>query len=128
MPGPTLQEFKAELFRALAHPTRIRLLELLRDGEMSVSELQQRLGIEAASVSQQLGVLRGQQLVVARREGSSVFYRLRDPNVTALLDVARAIFSSRLSDLQALSAAEPGDAPPAGPVPSAPEGGPHPGA
>ncbi len=103
MTTPSLQEFKAELFRALAHPTRIRLLELLRAGEMSVSELQQRLGIEVASVSQQLGVLRGQQLVSARREGTSVFYRLRDPKAGELLDVARAIFDSRLAALQALS-------------------------
>lgn len=100
--GPSLQEFKAELFRALAHPTRIRLLELLRTGERSVTELQQQLGIEAASVSQQLAVLRGQGLVVADRRGTSVFYRMRRSEVARLLDIARAIFDRRLAELQAL--------------------------
>lgn len=98
----SIQEFKADLFKGLAHPTRIRLLELLRHGEMSVSELQQRLGIELASVSQQLGVLRGRQLVSARREGTAVFYRLRDRRVGNLLDITRTIFNSRITELQAL--------------------------
>ncbi len=98
----SIQEFKADLFKGLAHPTRIRLLELLRHGEMSVSELQQRLGIELASVSQQLGVLRGRQLVSARREGTTVYYRLRDRRVGNLLDIARTIFNSRIAELQAL--------------------------
>ncbi len=100
--GTSLQEFKAELFRALAHPTRIRLLEVLRSGEKSVTELQQELDIEAASVSQQLGVLRGNGLVSADRRGTSVFYRLRRAEVTKLLDIARAIFDRRLAELQAL--------------------------
>ncbi len=103
MGSESLQELKAELFRALAHSTRIRILELLRVGEMSVSELEQRLGIEAASVSQHLGVLRGQDLVSARREGSSVFYRLREPKIVDLLDTARMIFDHRLAALQLLS-------------------------
>ena len=107
LPTESLQEFKAELFRALAHPTRIRLLEQLRTGELSVSELQQRLGLEMASVSQQPGVLHGRDVVVARREGSSVFYRLRDPAVGQLLDVARSIFNTRLAELQALNDRDP---------------------
>ena len=98
----SLQEFKAEMFRALAHPTRIRLLELLRTGEKSVTELQQLLDIETASVSQQLGVLRGHDLVAADRRGTSVFYRLRGTEVTKILDIARAIFDRRLAELQAL--------------------------
>ena len=110
-PG-SLQEFKAELFGALAHPTRIRMLELLAGGEMNVSELQQRLSIETGSVSQQLGVLRRHQVVSARREGTSVFYRLRDVRVTELLAVARSLFNSRLAELQALGEQE--DAAPTG--------------
>ncbi len=104
-PG-SLQEFKAELFGALAHPTRIRLVELLAPGEMSVSELQQRLNIEMGSVSQQLGVLRRYEVVSTRREGTSVYYRLRDAKVTELLAVARALFDSRLAELQALRGQE----------------------
>ena len=106
MTRQSLQEFKADLFRALAHPTRIRLLELLRNEEMSVSELQQRLNIEAASVSQQLGVLRAQQLVRGRRDGTSVYYQLRDSKVAVLLDAAREMFDSRLAELQAMDQQE----------------------
>jgi ArsR family transcriptional regulator len=97
-----LQGFKAELFKALSHPIRIRILELLRTGEMTVSELQARLEIEASSVSQQLGVLRARQLVVGRKEGTSVYYRVVDPQVFDLLDIARAMFERHLVALQAL--------------------------
>ena len=84
-----LQTFKAELFKALAHPVRIRILELLRNGEMTVSELQSRLEIEAPSVvSQQLAVLRARQLVTGRKEGTNVHYRVVDPQLFALLDAA----------------------------------------
>jgi len=98
-----VQAFKAELFKALSHPVRIRILELLRTGEMTVSELQTRLEIEASSVSQQLGVLRSRQLVAGRREGTSVYYRVADPQVFALLDVARAMFEHHLVSLQAMA-------------------------
>jgi DNA-binding transcriptional ArsR family regulator len=98
-----VQGFKAELFKALSHPIRIRILELLRTGEMTVSELQLRLEIEASSVSQQLGVLRSRQLVVGRKEGTSVYYRVADPQVFELLDVARAMFEHHLVSLQAMA-------------------------
>jgi ArsR family transcriptional regulator len=97
-----LQGFKAELFKALSHPVRIRILELLRAGEMTVSELQSRLEIEPSSASQQLAVLRGRRLVVGRKEGNSVHYRVVDPQVFDLLDVARAMFERHLLALQAL--------------------------
>jgi DNA-binding transcriptional ArsR family regulator len=98
-----VQAFKAELFKALSHPIRIRILELLRTGEMTVSELQMRLEIEASSVSQQLGVLRSRQLVVGRKEGTSVYYRVTDPQVFELLDVARLMFEHHLGALQAMA-------------------------
>jgi DNA-binding transcriptional ArsR family regulator len=98
-----LQGFKAELFKALSHPIRIRILEMLRIGEMTVSELRERLDIEASSVSQQLGVLRARQLVVGRKEGTSVYYRVVDPKVFELLDIARALFERQLGALQALA-------------------------
>ena len=113
-----LQGFKAELFKALGHPVRIRILELLRTSERTVSELQALLDIEASSVSQQLAVLRSRQLVVGRKEGTSVYYRVTDPQVFDLLDVARAMFERQLVTLQAMAdqdasmtvrlAAEPG--------------------
>ena len=68
-----LQGFKADLFKALGHPVRIRILELLRSGERTVSDLQSQLQIEASSVSQQLAVLRSRQLVVGRKEGTSAY-------------------------------------------------------
>ena len=101
-----LQGFKAELFKALGHPVRIRILELLRDGEHTVSELQATLAIDASSVSQQLAVLRGRQLVVGRKEGTSVYYRVPDPLIFDLLDVARSIFANHVVGLQAMADAE----------------------
>jgi ArsR family transcriptional regulator len=102
----TLQGFKAELFKALGHPVRIRILELLRPGELTVSELQAQLEIEPSSVSQQLSVLRARQLVSSRKEGTSVYYRVDDPRVYELLDAARAIFERNLLALQEMVAAD----------------------
>jgi len=103
----TLQGFKAELFKALAHPARIRILELLRDGERSVTELQHALGTEGSTASQQLAILRMKSLVDTRKSGNNIFYSLRDPQVNALLAVARQMFDARLVQLQAMSAEEP---------------------
>jgi len=79
-----------------------RILELLRNGEQSVSELQTELEIEASSVSQQLAVLRAKNIVDTRRAGTSVYYSVRDPQIFQLLDVARDIFNNHLIDLQAM--------------------------
>jgi ArsR family transcriptional regulator len=98
-----MQAYKAELFKALAHPVRIRILELLRDGERTVSELQEDLDIEPSTVSQQLAVLRGRNLVVGRKEGTSVHYRAIDPQVFDLLDTARSMFRTHLASLQELA-------------------------
>lgn len=97
-----LQHFKAQFFRALAHPTRIRILEALVRRDRTVQELQEELALEQPMVSQQLAVLRHQGIVSAQKEGSSVRYALRDPLVGALLDVARRIFNNRLGDSQGL--------------------------
>jgi DNA-binding transcriptional ArsR family regulator len=102
MPG-SLQSFKAELFKALAHPARIRILELLRDGEKSVTQMQLALSAEGSSVSQQLAILRMKNLVDTRRKGNVIFYRLRDRQVNKLLDVARQIFEAHVVQLQSIS-------------------------
>ena len=102
-----IQDFKAELFKALGHASRIRILELLRGGEMTVTELQAELEMEPSSVSQQLGVLRARQLVVGRKDGTSVYYRVIDPQVYTLLDTARSLFESHLSSLQAMADNDP---------------------
>jgi DNA-binding transcriptional ArsR family regulator len=93
-----LQMFKAQFFRALAHPARIRMLEILVRGGRTVQELQEQLALDQPVVSQQLAVLRHQGIVSTQKEGLSVRYTLRDPLVGALLDVARRIFDNRLGD------------------------------
>jgi ArsR family transcriptional regulator len=91
-----LQEFKAAFFRALAHPVRIRILERLVKGDRSVQELQEALGLEQPVVSQQLAVLRANNIVSGRKEGVSVRYAVRDPLIATLLDTARLIFNNQL--------------------------------
>jgi ArsR family transcriptional regulator len=92
-----LYQAKAEFFKALAHPARIRVLELLSQREHSVSEMLPQIGIEAAHLSQQLSVLRRMNLVVTRKEGSTVFYSLVSPQVAELLAVARRILTEVLA-------------------------------
>jgi DNA-binding transcriptional ArsR family regulator len=94
--APDLHVFKAEFFRALAHPVRIRILELLVQGERSVGEIQDRLNLEQSLVSQQLSILRAKSIVAARKNGTTVRYALRDPLLADLLDVARQIFNNHL--------------------------------
>ncbi len=95
MPGLSrpLYQMKAEFFKTLGHPIRIRVLELLSEREQAVSEMLTEIGIEPANLSQQLAILRRAGLVVARREGLSVTYELTSPQVAELLVVARAILT-----------------------------------
>ena len=97
-----VREFKAEFFKALAHPIRIHILDALRDGEHSVNELRDILAIEAANVSQQLAILRNKNLVVYRKEGNCVYYSVRDPLIFQLLDVAKDIFNNHLINIRTL--------------------------
>ena len=94
----SLRIFKAEFFKALSHPARIKILELLRGGELSVTALQEQLGIESSSVSQNLSMLRQKKIVDSRKVGTTVFYCVRDPLVFELLDTARRIFNNQLLD------------------------------
>ena len=94
----TLRRFKSEFFKALAHPMRIQILEILREGERNVTELQEALVAEGSSVSQQLAVLRSKNIVDTRKVGTSVYYTVRDPALFRLLDVAREIFNNHLID------------------------------
>ncbi len=97
-----LQDFKAELFKALGHPVRLRILELLESGEKTVSELQAVLEIESSSVSQQLSLMRVRQLVDARKHGTNVFYTVRDPSIFDLLATARQIFEHQLAQMNSV--------------------------
>jgi DNA-binding transcriptional ArsR family regulator len=97
-----LSQFKAEFFKALAHPLRIRILDELRKGEMSVNDLGSRLNVEQSNLSQQLAVLRNRNILASRKDGQSVYYSVRDPQLFDLLDVARKIFNSHLIDVKDL--------------------------
>jgi DNA-binding transcriptional ArsR family regulator len=93
-----VSEIKADLFRALAHPARIRVLELLRDGERSVGDMLPDVAIEPSNLSQQLGVLRKAGLVTTRKEGNSVIYAIRDPELVNLLASAKQLLINSLAE------------------------------
>ncbi len=86
-------DLQAELLKVLAHPVRLQILDILRDGEQCVCHMQAVLGLRQAYVSQQLMELRELGLVTDRKEGLRVFYTVRDPSVYAILDVARSLVS-----------------------------------
>jgi ArsR family transcriptional regulator len=93
-----LHQLKAEFFKTLGHPARIRVLELLSEREMAVGELLSEVGLEASNLSQQLAVLRRSGLVATRTDGSQVYYSLTSPQVAELLAVARRILTTVLSE------------------------------
>lgn len=92
-----LRQFKSEIFRGLAHPTRIAIVEILRDGELSAGRLIEKLGIEQANASQHLSVLRSRQIVVSRKVGNQVYYSIRDRALIEVLDILRRYFYTQLT-------------------------------
>jgi DNA-binding transcriptional ArsR family regulator len=104
MPGiqSDLRRFKADFFQALAHPTRIAIVEQLREGELSAGSLIERLKLAQANGSQHLSVLRRKRILVDRKEGNQVFYRVRDPRIIEVLDVMRVYFYDQLASDQAM--------------------------
>src|SRR5260370_35600093 len=97
-----LANFKAEFFKALAHPIRIRILDCLRDGEKGVNELSEILQIEPANVSQHLAILRVRNIRIGRKAGSNVYYSVSDTPLFRLLDVATDIFTNHLVGVRAM--------------------------
>jgi ArsR family transcriptional regulator len=93
-----LYQLKAEFFKTLGHPARIRVLELLAVGDRSVGELLPEVGLESSNLSQQLGVLRRAGVVVARKDGNTVIYSIASPDIAELLMVARKVLTRVLSD------------------------------
>src|SRR5215469_9570776 len=91
-----LRQFKAEIFQALAHPTRIAILDLLREGAMTVSTFVERLDLEQANLSQHLAVLRAKQMVNTRKAGNQVFYSVRDPLIWKVLDLMLRYFQKQV--------------------------------
>lgn len=95
-----LLQFKAEFFKALANPLRIRILDQLREKELTVSEIKELVEVEMPHVSQQLRILKSKNLVVARKQGNNIYYSCSDPAIFELLDVAKKIFNNQLVDIQ----------------------------
>ena len=93
-----LRRFKAEIFHALAHPTRIAIVEALRDGELPAGKLIDKLGLEQANASQHFAILRAKLILMNRKVGNQVFYSLRDPVLIEVLDILRRYFYSQLTD------------------------------
>jgi len=94
----SLRRFKAGIFQALAHPTRIAILEFLSAGELSAGALIEKLGMEQTNVSQHLAVLRAKQLVSNRKSGNQVFYAVRDPIIIDVLNLMRTYFHANLKE------------------------------
>jgi len=99
-----ISEVKADLFKALAHPARIRVLELLAEGERTVGEMQPLVGLESSHLSQQLGILRRARLVTTRKEGAAVVYAIKDPLLVDLLAVAKELLINSLAETEDLLA------------------------
>ena len=93
---------KSDFFRVLGHPARVKILELLREGERSVGQLQAALALDSGGTSQHLAALRRHGLLESRRERTSVYYSVRDPRMFQLLEVARQILSSNLAEATSL--------------------------
>lgn len=98
----SLHQVKAEFFKTLGHPARIRVLELLADGDRTVGELLPEIGLEASNLSQQLGVLRRAGVVTATKEGNTVVYSIASPVITELLALSRKALTGLLSDQVAI--------------------------
>ena len=94
----SMRQFKAGIFQALAHPTRIAILEYLQHGELSVGQLCEKVGVEQANASQHLAVLRAKHLVQTRKEGNQIYYSLRDPLLARVLEIMREFFLSHLNE------------------------------
>ena len=94
----SLRQFKADIFQALAHPTRIAILELLAAGELSSGALLEKLDIEQSNLSQHLAILRAKQLVINRKAGNQVFYSVRDPRINEVLRLMREYFHARVKE------------------------------
>ena len=97
MPEP-IDKLKAEFFKTLGHPARIRILELLAEDEHSVGELMPKLGLESSHLSQQLAVLRRTGMVVARKQGNNVIYSMASKDMAELLLLARKVLTGLLTD------------------------------
>ena len=94
----SLRQFKTEIFQALANPTRIAILDELRDGELAVGAIVRRLSVDQSNASQHLAILRARQIVSARKAGNQVYYSIRDPLIFQVLDLMRRYFQNQVTE------------------------------
>ena len=97
-----LRQFKANVFQALSHPTRIAIVEALRDEELPAGVIIERLGLEQANASQHFSVLRAKNVVSSRKEGNQVFYAVRDPLLIEVLDILRRYFHTHIEEAMSM--------------------------
>ena len=97
-----VRKFKADFFQSLGHPTRIAIVECLREGELGAGAIVGRLKLEQANASQHLAILRAKHVVSSRREGNQIFYSVRDARILEVLDIMRRYFQSHLKEEMAL--------------------------
>jgi ArsR family transcriptional regulator len=95
----SMRQFKAGIFQALGHPTRVAIVEFLSQGELSVSQLCEQVGIEQANASRHLAILRHKHIVETRKEGNQIFYRLRDPLLQEVLAIMRNYFLAHMTEV-----------------------------
>jgi DNA-binding transcriptional ArsR family regulator len=94
----SMRRFKAGMFRALAHPTRVAIVEYLQYGDKTVEQLCEKIGIEQANASQHLAALSKNYIVRTRKDGNQIYYSLRDPLLNKVLEAMREFFLSHLSE------------------------------
>jgi DNA-binding transcriptional ArsR family regulator len=97
-----LPQFKANVFQALSHPTRIAIVEQLRNGELSAGEIVERLRLEQSNASQHFSVLRAKNVVTSRKEGCQVYYAVRDPLLIEVLDLLCRYFQSHIEETMSM--------------------------
>jgi ArsR family transcriptional regulator len=119
-----MRRFKAGVFQALAHPTRVAIVEFLQQGELSVNQLCAKVGVEQANASQHLAILRNKHIVQTRKAGNQIFYRLRDPAFGKVLAALREYFLAHVAELlellrQEQAEAEESNGKPGKPAPTA---------
>src|SRR5476651_2366596 len=94
----SMRQFKAGIFQALSHPTRVAIVEFLEKGELSVGQVCAKVGIEQANASQHRSVLRNKHIVETRKEANQIFYRLRDPLLGEVLAKMREYFFAHMDE------------------------------
>jgi ArsR family transcriptional regulator len=94
----SMRQYKAGVFQALGHPTRVAIVEVLTQGEMSVNRLCETVGVEQSNLSQHLAVLRHKLVVQTRKDGNQIYYSLRDPSFGSVLQLLREFFLTHVSE------------------------------